>query len=218
MAPNENPFKVQRIYNRAKMINLFDIYLSGDLGSPEDYQDEFELIRNMTEEDILTIHYNGQGGNAFTMIQFLRCFQECKGTIVGSVEGECQSAYTFMFLASDGFEVSDHVKFMCHNYNTGMFGSGHELRDEMAFDVNWSENLMRESYKDFLSEEEIDQLLEGKVYYFNMEEILSRCQNMVDVRQAEQEKEMEQEAQDVVDSLDLPEVMEDTPPEETPCE
>jgi ATP-dependent protease ClpP protease subunit len=188
MSQAENLFKVQRIFGQSKIINKYAIYFDGSLGNPEDYREEFELIRNMDVDDVLKCHYNGPGGNAFTMIQFLRCFKECKGTIIGSVEGECQSAYTFMFLASHGFEVSDHCKFMCHNYNGGLYGSGHELKAEMDFDVKWAETIMRDAYKGFLSDKEIEDMLEGKIYYYPAEEILSRCQKMVDSREAEMEE------------------------------
>lgn len=197
MIQPENPFKVTRSFGIPKVVNEYHMYFDGTLGDPEDYREEFELIRHMGEGDILYNHYNGLGGNSYTMIQFLRCFQDCKGTIVGSIEGQCESAYGFMFLHSDGFEVSDHIRFMCHNYNGGLFGSGHELKAELEFDGPWAENLMRTTYEGFLSIEEINLMLEGKIYYFDMDEVVQRCEVMMDFRlevieQREREEEVAQ--------------------------
>jgi len=176
--------------------NLYEFYVSGDIGPCEDYVDWFDTIRHADENDVIKIYINSFGGHLYTAIQFMRVMGECRGTIITSAEGACMSAATILFLCGDNFEVSPHCVFMFHNYSGGAFGKGGEMIDQLLHERKWSENLFRAVYKDFLNEEEIKLMLEGKDWYMDGEEVVKRLQVMKDATEAALEQQEQAEAPD----------------------
>ena len=190
MQQNDNPFKIQRIFSKSSVIHKHDIYMDGDLGPPEEYREEFETIRNMGVDDIVYMRYNGDGGYCSTAIQFMKCFAETEGTVISSLEGDCSSAHSMMYLSGHGFEVSPHTHIMCHNYSGGVVGKGHEILKRVEFQKKWSEAFIRSVYEDFLTPEEVELMLKGDDFYFPADEVFQRCQNMVNIREERAKEEI----------------------------
>jgi ATP-dependent Clp protease protease subunit len=183
-------------YSVKPAINLHTLYLTGEIESPDEYTDIFENIRMAGPNDVLKIHINSPGGDLFTAIQFMRVLKETDAKVITSVEGACMSAATLIFLAADQFEISEHSVFMFHNYSTFMYGKGGELFDGIMHDRKWSENLLKTEYEGFLTEEEVDSLLNNKDIWLDSDEALERLKNFAKVqeekrKQAESEEEEE---------------------------
>jgi len=165
---------------------LHEFYLSGSVLDPEEYIDWFDCIRNASSVDTIKIYINSPGGDLYTTLQFLRVMGETEATIVTSVEGACMSAATMIFLHGHQQEVTPHSLFMFHNYSAGVFGKGGEMYDQLQFERKWSENFMREVYKDFLTEPEIQSMLNNKDIWMSSEEVVTRLQALEKQREAEQ--------------------------------
>jgi len=153
---------------------LHTFYVSGVIEDAKQYNDWFEVIRNANETDIVKLHINSPGGDLFTAIQFMRILNESNAVIVASVEGACMSAATMIFLCANQFEISEHSMFMFHNYSGIAFGKGGEMYDNITHERKWSEKIMRNVYKDFLTEEEIKAILDNKDIWMEGEEVLKR--------------------------------------------
>ena len=153
---------------------LYTFYLVGEITTPDDYVDWFEIIRNATENDIVKIHINSPGGNLFTAVQFMRVMGESQARIIASVEGACMSAATMVFLSADGFEISEHSMFMFHNYSGGTIGKGGEMYDNIMYERKWSDKFMRSIYDGFLTDTEIKSMLENKDIWMEPEEVFKR--------------------------------------------
>lgn len=170
----EQPFGQKKNSYTKPSACYHEFYLSGDVGSPEEYIEWFDIIRNCGPDDVVKIHINSPGGDLYTAIQFLRVVADCPGTVVTSAEGACMSAATLIFMNADRYEVSPHSVFMFHNYSTGMYGKGGELYDSIMHERKWSENLMREVYKEFLTENEIQAILDNKDIWMDGDEVADR--------------------------------------------
>jgi ATP-dependent protease ClpP protease subunit len=105
---------------------------------------------------------------------------ECNAQILASVEGECISAATFIFLAADAYAISEHSLFMCHNYRRALMGKGGEIFDMAVHERKWSEEFLKSVYKDFLTEAEITSILDGKDLWLATPEVVKRLQAKVE--------------------------------------
>ena len=76
--------------------NVYDFYLTGNIGDAKEYQDWNQLMRSATENDAIVIHINSNGGEIFTAIQLMRSMGDSPATICASVEGMCMSAATLI--------------------------------------------------------------------------------------------------------------------------
>ena len=154
--------------------HLYEFYISGPIEGPEEYTDMFDKIRHANEMDVVKLYINSPGGSLSTAIQFLRVASESAAEIITSAEGECMSAATILFLSGTSFEVTPHSMFMFHNYSGGAFGKGGEMIDQLQYERKWSERLLKDVYNKFLSEEEIQSMLNNKDLWMDGEEVIKR--------------------------------------------
>ena len=171
------------------LANVHEFYLTGQIDSAETYVEWFDAIRHATENDIVKIYINSIGGDLFTAIQFMRVLSDTAATVICSVEGACMSAATVIFMCADSFEVTPHSVFMFHNYSGGTIGKGGEMMDQLQHERKWSERLLNEIYKDFLTEEEIDSMLNNRDLWMDGEEVVKRMHLRIASIQAQIEEE-----------------------------
>lgn len=158
---------------------MSDFYLT-TIGMPELYTKWFDAIRNAQPQDVIKIHINSPGGHMWTAIQFIRVINECHGTVIASVEGICASAATLILLNCHAYEISEHSTFMFHNYTGGMFGKGGEMYDQITYERKWSHDLFKSQYSGFLSDTEIDDIMEGKDIWIGSDEAFTRIERRAD--------------------------------------
>lgn len=149
-------------------------YISGPILGPEHYAKWFHIMRHTSKDDVVIFHINSTGEDAASAIQFMRAMADCAATVVASVEGNCMSAATLIFLSADVFQVSEHSMFMFHNYSGLSIGKGNEMFDSISHERKWSRKLLQQSYEDFLSPAEIDSILDGKDIWMDADEAIER--------------------------------------------
>lgn len=172
-------------FSRTVEANRHEFYLVGAVLEPEAYVEWFDMIRNAGPEDEIVIRINSPGGYMSTALQFMRCMAESEATITCSVEGECMSAATIVFLAGHRLEISPHSLFMFHNYRGGISGKGGEIYDNAVFEREWSIKLIKDIYKNFLTDEEIEQMMHGRDFWMDSEEVMVRAQVAMEARALE---------------------------------
>jgi ATP-dependent protease ClpP protease subunit len=180
MTKNSNDDKIMINMGNPGMIppkhiaTVHEFYISGSIEEPENYIQMFDIIRHADETDVVKFYINSYGGDLFTAIQFMRVIAESNATVIASVEGACMSAATMLFLCADQFEVTPHSIFMFHNYSGGTIGKGGEMIDQLQHERKWSKSLMTEIYANFLTEDEIEHMLDNKDYWMDGKEVVER--------------------------------------------
>jgi ATP-dependent protease ClpP protease subunit len=170
-----------------------DYYLSGTIEGPENYIDWFDQIRNATGQDTITIHINSPGGSLATALQFYRVLGETAATVVASIEGEAMSAATIIMMQADAYLISPHSMFMFHNYSGGAFGKGGEMMDQLEFERLWSTNFLHDVYKDFLTEDEVNNILDNRDIWLTTDEVSERLSYRAEIIQKEKEDGKEED-------------------------
>ena len=198
------PVNQNQRFIQKQAVNIFEFYLSGDIESPEEYIEWFDVIRNSGQNDILKFYINSGGGDLFTAIQFMRVLGDSEANIIVSVEGMCASAATLIFLCGHQFEVSPHSVFMFHNYSSGVVGKGGEMYDRLAHEKLWSEKLLRDVYVDFLTEEEIVSILNNKDIWMDGDSVVERLKAKVAKLQAMEDAGEDIEEEEEEEIIDIP--------------
>jgi len=163
-----------KLFASKPMATFHEFYLTGRIEEADEYISVFDMIRHASEEDVIKIYVNSPGGDLFTALQFGRAMGDSDATIIVSVEGQCCSAATIIALAADMVELSNHCVWMCHNYSSGMIGKGHELHSQAEFERDWSIKLMKDIYDGFLSESEIQRMLNGADLWMGADDVMER--------------------------------------------
>lgn len=176
-------------FSRTAEAQRHEFYLVGAVLEPEAYVEWFDMIRNAGPEDEIVFRINSSGGYMATALQFMRCMADSEATITCSVEGECMSAATIVFLAGDRLEISPHSMFMFHNYRGGFSGKGGEIYDNAVFEREWSIKLTKDIYRNFLTDDEIEQMMHGRDFWMDAEEVMVRAQVAMEARLLEQDED-----------------------------
>lgn len=157
----------------------YHFYLSDPLGPPREYVEMIHRIKCASPHDVIYIYLNTPGGQINTGIQLISAMKMSQAHIVTVVEGEVCSLGTLIFLYGDEMVVHDHCLFMVHNHSGGAFGKGHEYLASANATVKWFEEFARDTYTGFMTESEIDRLLDGADFWMTSPEIRERLQNFV---------------------------------------
>lgn len=165
-----------KLFASKPMATFHEFYLTGRIEEADEYISVFDMIRHASEEDVIKIYVNSPGGDLFTALQFGRTMGDSDATIIVSVEGQCCSAATIIALAADMVELSNHCVWMCHNYSSGMIGKGHELHSQAEFERDWSIKLMKDIYDGFLSDKEINAMLDGRDIWLAADDVMKRLE------------------------------------------
>lgn len=154
--------------------SLYEFYISGQIKSPENYIEMLDTIRHARESDVVKLYINSYGGDLFTAIQFLRVISETNAEVVASIEGACMSAATLLFLSADTVEITPHSNIMIHDYSSGTSGKGGEMHRQIQHERKWSERLFREIYEEFLTEDELTSIMDGRDIWLSSDEVMER--------------------------------------------
>lgn len=183
--------KPYHYFEQQVMRRVHHYYLSQEIDEPIRYGEMIHQIQTAGPESIIYIHLNTPGGVLDTGVQLINSIRISEAHIVCSLEGYVASLGTLIFLAADEFIVHDISQMMFHNYSGGVGGKGHEQIAALEAATRWTQDIMKDLYIPFLSEDEFDRIMLGEDLYFQADEIRRRLEKMVKVLEKER-KELEQ--------------------------
>lgn len=182
-------------YEMVRHQRLTSFYLSKTVDDPAQYTDMIHRIRTAQPQDIITLHLNTPGGRLDTGIQIINAIKDSEAHIIAILDAKAYSLGTLLFLAADEFVIHDNTQFMIHNYSGGTAGKGNEQVAELNATVSWFKKLAKKYYVPFLTEAELEGVLNGKDMWMDSDEVRKRLKNMVKLHnEAQEAKEKEPKA------------------------
>ena len=175
---------------------------------PDNYSYFCDVLLSATEDDIVEIYFSTQGGNGDSMITLMNLLRTCRAETHGFLMSSAHSAGSYLLLSCDNIHVGKHVSMLCHQVSYGMAGSHHEVKSYVDHIDKEERRLVQETYKYFLSEDEIESLLNGKQIWLTEAEIIQRLEKRSELFQSESEKAK----QEVIDDM-FPDFGEELPDE-----
>lgn len=161
-------------YKQTVPVNLYHFYIIDEIGEPAKFLDLINVLKTAEEHDTIFIYLNTPGGSLQTTVQILSAMRQCVATVVTCLEGEVCSAGTLIFLAGNKHIVNPNCTFMIHNYSQWLGGKGNEVALRVKYSEQYFKKLAEQLYSGFLTEEEIETVVEGKDYWMDSEEVMTR--------------------------------------------
>ena len=175
---NKKPY---RYFETSQLSIVHHFYLSEAVGEPSEYVDMIHKIKMAGPNDVIYIYLNTPGGQLDTGIQIINAMQNTRAKVITVLESESHSLGTIIFLSGDEFIVNDDCLMMFHNYAGGTWGKGNEQVAQLDATIKWFNKLARDIYIPFLTEEELNQVINGKDMWMDSDEITKRLKNMVKI-------------------------------------
>lgn len=163
-----------RIISTTHKIHQHDVYISGVIGPAEHYVGLCHLLRTASEQDVINLYINSEGGYVSTGIQLLNSIAGSQAHIKTVLDGDAHSMASFLALAGDEIIVLPHASWMAHNFSAGYYGKANETDLRLICDREQFENICKVYYKNFLTKKEIKSILDGKDLWLNEKDIVKR--------------------------------------------
>lgn len=185
------PFAVT---HKQHIMNEYTVYLFGAIEDSNDFLGAIEVLNSATPDDIVRINLSSVGGSlsATDTLLFEILKAQERGIEVGvSASGLIASAGSLILLAATYFELSEDATVMLHCGSLGDGGTLNEFRTASAFHIRHMETIFKKHYRHFLTDDEIQQLLDGKDYWLTSSEFVARYQARNESINAEMENSCE---------------------------
>ena len=169
----------------------YDIFIDEGIDSPAYYRSVISAINKVNEGDHINLFINSGGGLVSTASAIIHAMDRCRGKITAHLVGDCCSAATMISLHADEWEISDNVTYMIHCVSFGIMGSAEKVKDHHDFIQDANRDTMYREYKGLLTDEEIEQCIAGKEFWFNKQELEVRLKNFVSHKETSYNKALE---------------------------
>lgn len=146
------------------------------------FEDIVFILENAEEGDLVKLNLSSGGGSLAAVIPLLAAMEICKAHIHCHIITDIASACTFIPMYSDSVEVNPYSTIMFHNIQYGTSGTGHIVKDYVDYTDAASKRLLNDMYADFLEEDEMSSLLNGKEIWMDAEEYQIRYELMKESR------------------------------------
>ena len=145
-----------------------------EIVNPIEYSELCHLLRNANSKEVIRIHVNTPGGRLDSATMIIDAIIESDAYIIGVLSGSVASAGTMIALACDELECSSYLEFMIHYFSGGTGGKGNEIKAHSNFIDKHMPMVFKKIYAGFLSDKEIEDMIEGKDVWLNGDEVLER--------------------------------------------
>lgn len=185
---DESPFSGKMLgYSvNSFVVNTYTVPLDEAIVDPAYYRSVVNMLYRAGEHDTVVFIINSPGGRLNGLQSLLDAVQSTNAKTAACIVGECHSAASIFALHCDVIDVGVNATMLCHNVSYGYSGKGSDVLSHVEHISAISEKLFRRTYKYFLTEKEIQEVLAGRELYLEAEQIAERSQK----KQSGLEKEM----------------------------
>lgn len=179
-----------RIDHTSMQVNHYKIRLNCDITSPEDFTEELNVLDSACENDSITLLINTNGGVLDTAVEFLASIDSCEAHVHAHITSCAHSAGSMIFLKAHSWSISKYATMLIHCPNGGFVGKFSDNFQQVDHFRKWVDNFYRDVYEDFLTDEEITDVLNGKDLWLDANELEERLIRLSEIRQEKTEKEL----------------------------
>lgn len=159
-----------------------EIFLDQPIGMPDEHREEIHAIRSAGPDDCVILYLNTPGGVLATAQAIMNAMYTTPAEVLVVLEGMIASAGTMIACAASNVQVMPHTQFMIHSASGGEVGILRNNARYAEFSQKVTEKLMRDVYEDFLTEEELIEVFNGRELWFDDDETLARFQARAEKR------------------------------------
>ena len=196
------PDMSNRLLRKEMTSTLYEYYLVDDIGEASDYIELCDVLRSASPNDEILIRINSGGGSLATANMIVNSIRESQAHVHGFIESTCASAATLIYLSCHSYSLSEDADMMIHTSSSLYGGKEHEQHSYVTFSRKKIHKMVRNRYAGFLTEREIENVLNGQDYYFDSEEIGERLETYTEFQQKKFEAELEAFQKEQEDALD----------------
>lgn len=168
------------------------VFIDEEVKQPSYYRQVISRINSLTEHDTLVFRICSPGGDLGGLTNLLDAVHCTEANTVAHIVGDCHSAASILALNCGTIYVSNYANMLVHGVSFGSHGKSFDVQSQVKHIADYSEQIFRDTYEHFLSEKEIQEVLQGREMWLQADEITSRLENR-QKKLEQQHKKLEQQ-------------------------
>lgn len=181
--------------SKSRVSRSYSVHINTDIRAPSYYSKVFDMLLDSSDTDIVTFWISSPGGRIDGLSTLLEGIKMTDAHTLAVIVGEASSAASILALNCDEVAVSDSAESLVHHCRFGAGGKAADIRANVDHTLKITEKLARQTYGDgFLTETELTQMLDGKEFYFDADQIRERLQRREEFRKEKEQLSIEEEA------------------------
>lgn len=166
-------------YVKSRSANQFTVFLDEPVTIPSYYRNVVNMMIDAGPEDQIVFMVNNPGGLWIGLVSLLEALKLTEATTIAVLTGEAHSSASIFSLHCDMVQVLDSATMLCHNASYGVGGKASDIARNVEHTQKTTRALMIDTYKNFLTDEEIEQMIDGKEFWLDAGEIRERLENKI---------------------------------------
>lgn len=171
---NDIEMKPSQVIVRSIQHTEYNLYLHGEIGSPDDFMEHFAVFKTAGEGDLIRLYINSPGGSLSTGQQLITHMRECQAYIVAVLGVEVASMASAIALEADEVEIDELSTMLVHSLSYRVGGTENSVYTQALFNNKLNERWVKSTYGDFLTETELGDVLKGVDIILDAEQIAER--------------------------------------------
>lgn len=175
-----NPLQIKTNPDGSKVVDYYihdgDGQNSPDcITAPYYYTSFIAALDDLKPTDVVNVHLNTCGGSLQASLMIYEALMNTLAKVVMHLEGEVCRGGSMILMAGDDFNISRYSYVMIHTWSCCFGGKASDIKRRSEFEEEWWNETFSEIYKDFLTEDEINEcLVNGREYWFKSNEVQER--------------------------------------------
>lgn len=153
----------------------YHIFLYGEIENAHQFKNAIQVMMEAGEGDTVVVHLSTDGGCLDATDSFVSAMRRCAARVIVEASGGVHSAGTIILLNAMEFRLTEGFNALIHNGSLGIVApKTSDAKIQSAFWFKRMDELARNTYKGFLTEEEIKQMIAGVDLWIGPEEWIER--------------------------------------------
>ena len=165
-------FELQQHSRQCMVVNIDE-----PIVQPSYYRMVVNSIDKLGEGDELVYKISSVGGSLDGLEYMLSSTGRTEADTTAVIEGNCHSAASMLALSCNNVIVSPYATMLVHFMSYGTGGKASDVARYVTHIQSVAEELFKDIYEGFLSDDEIEQCIKGVEFWFSADEIVERLQN-----------------------------------------
>lgn len=163
-------------FTQQKVSTCIVVPIDENVKDADYYRQVVQAISNTNEDDVIQFEINSSGGSLEGLIALLTAMSKTSAVKIANINGFCHSAASMLALNCDSVFVSPYASSLIHFVSYGSSGKSADIRSHVNHVHTTSEALFRETYELFLTEDEMQECIDGKEMWLGVDEINRRLE------------------------------------------
>lgn len=174
---------------RTHVAHQISIHIDEPIKSAKYYRSVVQELGDLSENDEVIFRISSPGGDLNGLVALIEAIRNCDADILAVITGQAHSAASMLALSCPNVAITPSANMLVHFVSFGSGGKAWDVVSHVHHTVDYSTTIFKEIYQGFLTEEEMQNIIEGKELWLQAPEIEERLIKRQEFYQKQEQEE-----------------------------